>query len=390
MNLIFRLLLVTFTESFATVCVERGVYFYTQSRLGFSDRANLWLALCFGAAYVAGAMRSHVFTRRLGEKVLLIVLVALQLAAHLGLMAYPTATVVFALATALGLLNGMKWPILESYISAGQGSAQTAKTIGRFNISWAAATPLALAMVGPVLAHYPAGVFLVPAALNALAIYWMRILPARPAHLSKDHPLRPPADQLQRMAVLLPASRWLMLFSYAALWVMAALMPSIFAGLGVDVQRAAGLSGTVDLVRTAAFVVLSLTAAWHRRSWPLLASIVVLPAGLVAVLSGANLWVVLGGEVAFGFAAGSVYFAALYYAMAVKNASVDAGGGHEGLIGLGFALGPLASLAGTLLTPMLGSQMLGVLAGLSPVYLLCATAAGVILIRGRRGRTGGV
>jgi hypothetical protein len=278
----------------------------------------------------------------------------------------------------------MKWPILESYISAGQGSAQTAKTIGRFNISWAAATPLALAMVGPVLARFPAGVFLVPAALNALAIFWLRVVPARPTHLSEDNPLRPPAAQLQRMAVLLPASRWLMLFSYAALWVMAALMPSIFARLGVDVQKASGMSGTVDLVRAAAFVVLSLTAVWHRRSWPLLASIVVLPAGLVAVLWGGSLWTVLAGEVVFGFAAGSVYFAALYYAMAVKNASVDAGGGHEGLIGLGFALGPLASLAGTLLTPMLGSQMLGVLAGLSPVYLLCATAAGVILVRGRR------
>jgi len=30
----------------------------------------------------------------------------------------------------------------------------------------------------------------------------------------------------------------------------------------------------------------------------------------------------------------------------VKNASVDAGGAHEGLIGLGLGLGPLAGIAG--------------------------------------------
>ena len=35
MNRLSRLLLITFVESFATVLVERGVYFYAKTRLGF-------------------------------------------------------------------------------------------------------------------------------------------------------------------------------------------------------------------------------------------------------------------------------------------------------------------------------------------------------------------
>ena len=40
------------------------------------------------------------------------------------------------------------------------------------------------------------------------------------------------------------------------------------------------------------------------------------------------------------------YYGALYYAMAVGNSEVDAGGTHEAMIGVGYTLGPLCGLAG--------------------------------------------
>jgi hypothetical protein len=43
---------------------------------------------------------------------------------------------------------------------------------------------------------------------------------------------------------------------------------------------------------------------------------------------------------------GMVYFSALYYAMSVGHAQVDAGGTHEALIGSGYTIGPLAVLGG--------------------------------------------
>ena len=81
----------------------------------------------------------------------------------------------------------------------------------------------------------------------------------------------------------------------------------------------------------------------------------------------------LAGEVAFGLAAGLTHYAALYYAMVVKNASVDAGGAHEGLIGLGFTAGPAAGLAGRALVP--GSYVLGTLAGIGPLLAVCTAGA---------------
>jgi hypothetical protein len=61
--------------------------------------------------------------------------------------------------------------------------------------------------------------------------------------------------------------------------------------------------------------------------------------------------------------------------MVVKNAAVDAGGGHEGLIGLGFAVGPLAGLAGTRLAPAAGSLFWGTTIAIAPVFLVCAAGA---------------
>jgi uncharacterized membrane protein YuzA (DUF378 family) len=61
---------------------------------------------------------------------------------------------------------------------------------------------------------------------------------------------------------------------------------------------------------------------------------------------GPNLATILAGFAPLGAGVGVVYYAALYYAMAVGRAQVEAGGTHEGLIGAGYAAGPLVGLAG--------------------------------------------
>jgi hypothetical protein len=102
---------------------------------------------------------------------------------------------------------------------------------------------------------------------------------------------------------------------------------------------------------------------------------VVLPAGFFMVLLSDQLPVVLLGEAFFGISAGVLYYSSLYCAMVVKNASVDAGGSHEGLIGTGFALGPAAGLLGLGLTSALGGPLYGNLLGVGPIFLLCAIGA---------------
>ncbi|MCY2926447.1 MAG: hypothetical protein NT031_13600, partial [Planctomycetota bacterium] len=148
----------------------------------------------------------------------------------------------------------------------------------------------------------------------------------------------------------------------------------ILDDLGYRVSAPA-LSSLMDVVRLGTFAVLGFWPGWHDRRWPVVAGMIGLPVGFLLAVSGANLPIVLAGEVAFGLAAGMVYYAAIYYAMVVKNASVAAGGGHEGLIGLGFAIGPLAGLAGVALHDAVHSALLGTLLGALPVLLLCTGGA---------------
>jgi hypothetical protein len=93
------------------------------------------------------------------------------------------------------------------------------------------------------------------------------------------------------------------------------------------------------------------------------------------MLLGTSLPVVLCGEALFGVASGGAYHAALFYALLAKNASVDAGGAHEGLIGLGFALGPLTGLAGHALAQPLGGYVPSMVVATLPLVVLCAAAA---------------
>ncbi len=380
MNRPRRMLLLTFLESFATICVERGVYFFARDRLGFTRTDNLWLALAFGVAYATGALCSHRISLRLKEKRLLVATLCVQFAGHVILVGFSgVPAMLFVFSTLLGLANGMKWPIIESYVSAGQDVADTAKAVGRFNVAWATSVPLALAAAGPLIDHWPAGLFLLPAMLNLCALGLTRPLRLSPLHLPHDHPARPAPEKLRRWKSLLTASRWMMLASYSALWVLAALMPRVFDDLGCSVSAGTALSGLLDAMRLLAFLVLGATAAWHGRPGMIVAAMIVLPGAFFLILFGGSLPAVLAGEVLFGLAGGAIYYGALYYAMVVANASVDAGGAHEGLIGAGFALGPAAGLAGVALAGALGNETGGMLLGIGPLFAVAAVAAAVAL-----------
>jgi MFS family permease len=370
------LLLVTFIESFATVLLERGLYFFTHEQLGFGDVANLWLALGFGVAYAGGAVASDRMARVVGQKRLLCLLL-LALAGSRALMAaFPLAWLLGVGFVAVGLFDGMKWPLVESYIVAGQEPRQALRTIGSFNIAWAGAVPLAVAASGPIIASpLPWALLGGAAAINLVTLWLIRRLPAEPVHLAHDHPSRPLPDRLRRYRALLVANRWTMLSSYALIFLMAPLMPGIFARLGFEVEGATGPASLLDVVRVLAFFLLQRYAGWHGRLGPMVAVLVGLPVGFGMVLFGNTLWVVLVGQVIFGFAAGLTYYGALYYAMVVKNASVEAGGLHEGIIGGGFAVGPAVGLAGSAMVAASGSYVAGMLLGVAPLVVLTSWGA---------------
>ena len=388
MNLHRRLIAVSFLESFATICVERVGYFFTDGDLHFTPNENLLLAFGFGSLYMAGAILCNRASRIVGEKRLLVAMLVFQALANVLLMCMGKTPWVFVVTMImLGCSYGLKWPVIESFVAAGHTPASSAKAVGQFNISWAAAVPLSLLVTGPLLKYCWPVLFVLPIIASVANIWLLLPLAQRPVHLPPDHPSQPSAPQLARYKALLVSARFQMLCSYCLLWILAALLPNKLGDVGLPQWTRPGFSGLLDLVRLSGFIVLSRFTWWHNRVVPLIITLVVVPPAFALVLLPSSVGAILAGELACGLAAGLTYYAALYYAMVVKNAAVDAGGAHEGLIGLGFAVGPLAALAGSWLSIHVElNQWQGVFAGAVPVILLCSLAGLWPLLRMPRKR----
>ncbi len=345
-----QILINVFVTSFSATLLQRGAYFFTHDVYGFSQAQNLWLALLVGITYIAGATSSHPLATRFGERrTLLAVLLALA-AAHVILACLGGALVFVVAFAVIAMIQGAMWPIFESYMSAGEAPRSLGRALSRYNISWALSVPASLAVAGPLIASgTPRLLFVVAAALYAVIARLSSNFPARPAHLAEGHVDRPDALTLQRYRPLLLCARFAMLGSYTLLYVLAPLMPEIMKRIGFNTAAAARASSLLDVARLTCFVALFAYSGWHGRKLPLLLAIAALPLGFALVLFGPSVASVIPGELLFGAAAGFLYTAALYYAQVVQNASVDAGGAHEALIGLGYALGPSAGLIGTAL-----------------------------------------
>lgn len=379
------LLVLTFIESFSTILVERGVYFYSQAQLGFTDVQNSWLALGNGVFYVAGALSAHRLTRGVAEKPLLIWLLVGHIVCHLALTATTNMPAFLASNFILFYLAGAKWPLVESYVSAGRDARATADAVGKFSVAWAASVPPAMWIAGPLIGWkawhawtgLPDGgsVFLLAALINVASLLLVLPLERRPKHLPHDHEARPSGEQVRRLRVLTRSSRWSMLASYILLFLMVPLWPSIFGRMGFKVEVATTLASFVEIVRVFAFLALQRTIRWHGRADVLVYTAIGLPLGFCLMLFGGNLPAIIAGQIVFGVAAGLAYYASLYYAMVVANASVESGGAHESLVGGGFAIGPAFGLLGVGLAGFAGGATAGMVVSVTPLLLVCVGAA---------------
>ncbi len=374
------LFVLTFLESIAATLIQRGIYFFTHENLGFSQSQNLWIAFGFGVAYVGGALVSHGLSKRFGERRVLLGSVLALLALHSLLALVPAAAVLVASVFGTAIVQGIKWPVVESYVSAGRAPKQLLPLLSRYNVTWATAGFVAIGITGLIVGtHIPALFFWFPALLNFVAALLVLKLPARPFHFDNSHPERPAESELQSMRALLGSARWSMTGSYALLYVLAPLMPTLLARLALPVTLATPVASILDATRVITFGALGALAGWHGKRTPMWLALLGLPSGFLLILLGNSLPLVIVGEVVFGVAAGFTYTAALYYALVSANASVDAGGAHEGLIGIGIGLGPLSGLAGQLL---IGQRLPFWQAGpgLEPLVALALTTTPIIAV----------
>lgn len=379
------LILLTFIESFAAILGERGIYFYAHQYLQFADWMNLWLSLTIGLGYISGAMLSHRATGRWGERAVLFGTIITQCVMNLLLAHVQGTELFFILNFVLAMATGMKWPVVESYVSAGLNPKAISRVLGHFNITWAIAVPVSIVAAGYLIDRSSTGLFYLGAGINFVSILLCLKLERKPVHLTDGHPDRLPDHEQKRYRAMCNCARWNLVSSYTLMFVLAPLAPSIAARLGYH----SALSGTIlmslmEVMRVVAFILLQSRTGWHGRPSLLVISSFLVPVSCAMVLFGDNLPVVLLGQFIFGATCGVVYYAAIYYAMVTHNASVDAGGFHEALIGGGFALGPAIGLIGVSLQGPLGGQLPGMMAALGPMAGICFLAGLVSVVKMRR------
>jgi MFS family permease len=368
------LLAITFLASFGTGVVWNGLAFITRDRYGYGEGENLLLALSNGAFYVAMAFAAGPIVRRLGRAISARGLVRATLLLQAAccpipmLVDHPIA--IWPVGAVISGASALMWPLVESYLAAGRHGRSMRQTIGWWNIVWMTAVMLSLLLMGPFLAAGRAEWILaalgVLFALAAICTIGLPTAPANHAPEGGDHHLTP------RYPSLLASARVLLPLSYVLVGAISPLIPFLLDGLGTAIALQTPVASVWLLARVAAVAVLWRTHFWHGRWSTLLVAGLLLVGGFGAMVLATSLAGMVAGLAAFGIGQGVVYYTALYYAMAVGRAEVDAGGTHEALIGLGYAIGPVLAF---------GGAAIGGPAGIVGAIWLCVGVASIPAVR---------
>lgn len=345
---------ITFLNSIGTGVLWNGLGFVTQRDLKFTEVETTMLFLASGGVYAVAALASGRAVRALAKRtsargVLALLLVVQAAASPLVYMGGSSAGIV-TMVLVTSVTAALLWPIVESFVSGGRSGDAMRRAIGRWCIVWMAAVSAALLLMAPLMRSGDAqdldarfAVFAVgPLSLiSLLALPWLPKAPG--AHVDDCASVpRGYRAQLASARVLLPAS-------YMMVGALSPILPYVLTSIDIAPAAQTPLTATWLMVRLAAVALLAHVAFWHGKWSSLFVGAALLAGGFALVVVAPALWSVAVGLSLFGIGHGIIYYAALYYALRVGSAGVDAGGTHEALIGVGYVAGPGAAMAGALL-----------------------------------------
>jgi hypothetical protein len=369
-------LLITFLASVSGGAFWSGLFFVTAGYYHFAPARNLALGAAMGMTYGLSARYTGPLLRRLGGRIsarttLVITLSVWSLVALAPLGARHVQAVLWLTALIGAVSSAATWPVVESFLGAGRHGPAMRSAIGWFNVVWTPAVAVPLLIMPLVARIDPLGTIALSALFNAGALLAVARLPRQPA---------PHAAEASHAAVgpeyapLLRSASWLLPLSYLMSSTLAPILPHRLAALGGAIPGSV-VAASWMVARFLTLVIMWRVGFWHGRWGTLLLAAAALAGGLALVLLAPGLGGVVAGLLLFGAGMALTYYAALYYALAVGNAQVEASGNFEALIGLGYMLGPLLGLAGQGLA---GGAPAG--AGRATVALVWIVAAAVGLL----------
>jgi hypothetical protein len=378
---LFAVLAFTFLNSLGTGLVTNGVFFLTTNYYKFTQAENYLVGVVMGLTYIVAAATAGRLVKRLQlafpalstRGVLTLLMFAMGaitlvpvLATNIigtagdftshGGDARPSAWPIWMVIVTYIPLTGILWPLTESYLSGGKSGPTLRRDTGIFNIVWSGSVLLAVFGLSPLIEHHAMKCFiaLTVVHLGVGALLPIFFSPAPAPHLHGEHEPHPPVYNQ-----LLITFRWLLPLAYVITSVLGPYLPSAMLALKVEPRHQPLIAGAWLLPRMLTFAAVRYTNGWHG-SWamPVLGTSLLIGGFTLAVLSplGTRLnfsndqciLLMIAGLFCFGVGNALIYAGALYYAMEVGAAEVDAGGTHEALIGVGYLVGPLCGLLPTL------------------------------------------
>ncbi|MGI9013531.1 MAG: MFS transporter [Phycisphaerales bacterium] len=371
-------LMLTGLCSIGTGVVWNGVPFIAEHDFAFSQLATMGLSFFLGVMYIAVAFTSARFLRWVqpicSARTLLVTIVLVQAVVCLGPWLVADAWMLWFVTGATSMLSALLWPVVEAYLAAGRHGRAMRHAIGWWNVVWTSSVAIALICMAPLMgeeARTARYAIIALGALNALAALAIIWFPRDPAdHHEHDAQLHVGRGYPK----LLAAARVLLPLSYVLLALISPLMPYRLESLEVVSTGKTPLTATWMVARVIIIIIMWRLHVWQGRGSVLLAAGIAISAGFVMIVLAPNMAMMVLGLSLFGIGQGAVYFAAIYYAMAVGRAQVDASGKHEGLIGIGYAIGPLIGMGGILLARNID--------GIAAPHMIIAIAMIVIVASG--------
>lgn len=355
---LWAVLALTFAGSMGTGAVANGVFFVATSQFDFGHASNFGLGLVLGIVYIPSALYVGPALRRLIRASSLVTskrtMIALNALLALACLALPPLAstplglpAIWVFMAVFSALTGSYWPIVESYLSGGRKDRDLRIAVGRFNITWTLAVAVSLVAMSPIIKEHPMATITMVGLSHVLSGLFVFALPPDPP----AHPPDTPHDVPESYRRLLRINRVLLPASYVVMSALNPYWPVALKSLTIVGGLQTLLVSTWMFARVGTVITLERWHGWHgSRAMPAFGTLT-LAGGFALAIAAPALGQPTGLPVVFialalvGIGAATIYTGALYYVLEVSTESVDAGGTHEALIGVGYATGPILGLA---------------------------------------------
>ena len=248
----------------------------------------------------------------------------------------------------LGASMGFFWPPLQAHLADLAGPGRLAAATGRFNVAWATGKGLGFFTAASLVTAFESlgergaiiGIFAIAAGVATIPLLLLGVArkPARePATAAEPAPAGARGVPYRTLA-------WIANFAYfGAGATLVAHHPKWIKGIGLGEAESNLFLGTIFLFQMASFLIWSGYGRWRYRLREVWAMQVVFLLALAALPFSGGFGPTLAIAPLIGLGLGLGYQASLYYSLDVKSLRGKSSGLHEGVLGSGNFVLPLAA-----------------------------------------------